>query len=187
MKTITGAGVRRSAANGGAGLRLVGRTVPVLVGEVMTRKVYLLRPDLSIESAAWLLLQRALSGAPVVDATDELVGFLSMTDLVRERHEHGDTDEAVTDPVLEAGFHSTRISRATVGEVMNLNVLALPPECTLTRAAALMAHDGIHRVPIVSRDRRVVGMLSSLDVLAWLGRRENAERRKLEPPARWTH
>jgi CBS domain-containing protein len=31
-----------------------------------------------------------------------------------------------------------------------------------------MAYEGVHRVPVVAADGRVVGILSSLDVVRWL-------------------
>ena len=33
-----------------------------------------------------------------------------------------------------------------------------------------MAYEGVHRLPVVSDDGRVVGLVSSIDVLAWMGR-----------------
>ncbi len=48
----------------------------------------------------------------------------------------------------------------------------LPASATLSRAAALMAFEGIHRVPVVSTDGRVVGIVSSLDVARWLARND---------------
>jgi CBS domain-containing protein len=49
-------------------------------------------------------------------------------------------------------------------------VFSLPEGATVPQAAALMAYEGVHRAPVVSVDDRVVGIVSSLDVLKWLGR-----------------
>jgi CBS domain-containing protein len=46
--------------------------------------------------------------------------------------------------------------------------LALPEGATVSRAAALMAYEGVHRIPIVSDDGVVVGILAAVDVLRWL-------------------
>lgn len=43
---------------------------------------------------------------------------------------------------------------------------------TLSQAAALMAYEGIHRLHVTDQDGRVVGVLSSLDVLEWFARED---------------
>lgn len=43
---------------------------------------------------------------------------------------------------------------------------------SLSRAAALMAYEQVHRLPVVSTERRVVGVISALDVAGWLARND---------------
>lgn len=58
--------------------------------------------------------------------------------------------------------------QATVADVMMPMAFTLPETATLSRAAALMAVEGVHRMPVVSSEGRVVGIISSLDVARWL-------------------
>ncbi len=51
--------------------------------DVMTRDVVTLSPDMTVEVAAERLVQRGISGAPVVDARGRLVGILSESDILR--------------------------------------------------------------------------------------------------------
>jgi CBS domain-containing protein len=51
---------------------------------------------------------------------------------------------------------------------MTQSALWLPETASLGQAAALMALERIHRVPIVSGDGRVVGIISTLDISQWL-------------------
>jgi CBS domain-containing protein len=39
---------------------------------------------------------------------------------------------------------------------------------SISKASALMAYEGIHRLPVVDAAGKVVGLLSSLDILHWL-------------------
>ena len=50
-------------------------------------------------------------------------------------------------------------------------VLSVHESCNIGQAAALMAFEGVHRLPVVGDLGEVVGILSSLDVLRWFGRR----------------
>jgi CBS domain-containing protein len=87
-----------------------------------------------------------LSGAPVVDDEGVPVGFVSKTDLVR----HGVTPER------------------HVSDIMTPMSLTVHEDQSVSKASALMAYEGIHRLPVVDGSGRVVGLLSSLDVLHWL-------------------
>ena len=148
------------------------RTTPV--SAIMTREIICVSPDFSVESLATLFLERGIHASPVVDERGRLMGFVSMTDIVREQHDNADTDvggaepSGATEPALRSGFHVEPLTRATVGDVMTLDVLALHENTHVAQAAALMAFEGVHRVPIISGSGEVVGILSTLDVLRWL-------------------
>ena len=53
-------------------------------GEVMTRDVIVLTPEMTLREAAELLATKAISGAPVVDEDGKVVGMLSESDLISE-------------------------------------------------------------------------------------------------------
>jgi CBS domain-containing protein len=155
----------------------------VPVSEIMTRDVLCVRADVSVEALANLFLEQGIHGAPVVTEAGRLMGFVSMTDLIREQHDDGDTSaKAEAEPSLGgeadaitsaySGFHLEEIPRATVADVMTQNVVTVWESLPARKAAALMAFEGAHRLPVVARDRKVVGMLSALDVLRWLARQE---------------
>lgn len=151
--------------------------VPVRVA--MTGNVACVREDVSIETVTALLLERGISGVPVVDADGFPVGMISKTDLVRERYENGETDQeplrvrtrrATYD--LGDGFHAEPMPRATVGDVMMPVVFTLRESDSLSQAAALMAFEGVHRLPVVDVDGKVAGILSALDVMRWLAQHD---------------
>ena len=58
-----------------------------LVDDVMTRSVVSVRADTGMDSVAELMLDRAISGVPVVDKAGRLLGMVSKTDVVRESAE----------------------------------------------------------------------------------------------------
>lgn len=142
------------------------------VSNVMTASVICLTADVSVEAAAAMILEANVSGAPVVDEAGRPIGVVSRADLLRERLERGDaveTDTRLPDE-LRRGFHvdGASASTTTVNQVMTPIAFTLPQTESLSTAAALMAHEGIHRLPIVDDERHVVGILSALDVLRWL-------------------
>lgn len=150
------------------------------VHRVMTTRVTAVRPDVSLESLAELFLDLGIGGAPVVDDVGRPVGVVSKTDLVRDRFEQGDTAEtdvrrgpgAPGRVEVGPGFHAEALPRATVSDVMTRTAFTVSEEAPLAQAAALMAFEGVHRVPVVSEDGRIAGMVTTLDLLRWLARQE---------------
>lgn len=149
------------------------------IAEIMTRAVISVDPDLGVDALMNLFLERGISGAPVVDSSGRPIGVVSKTDLLRDRFERGDSGE--TEPpslkrqgieVRLEGMHVQDASNVCVREVMTPLAFTLPESASIARASALMALETVHRVPVVSATGRVIGILSTLDVLRWLARRE---------------
>jgi len=49
---------------------------------------------------------------------------------------------------------------------------SLPESATLSRAAAVMAYEGVHQIPVVASDGTIVGLISALDVARWLAQHD---------------
>jgi len=126
------------------------------------------------------LTDKMISGAPVVDDQGSLVGVVSAMDIVRYfgHEEKGLTSDFNTHPefylrgwdeVVDGDemrqFHIEEYDEpAWVSEIMTPVVFEVSEDATLAEIAAMMVRGRIHRV-IVTRDRRVVGIVTSLDML----------------------
>lgn len=139
------------------------------VSAIMTADVLCVRADVSVDALVPLLLKHGVSGVPVVDASGKPVGVVSKTDLLRERYENGDTLELrASDARDPAGYHESSAGRWLVADVMASMTFSLPEDATVAQACALMAYEGVHRLPIVCAEGKVIGILSALDVLRWV-------------------
>ena len=144
-----------------------------LVAEIMTREVVTVRADLSVESLVDLFLARDLSRVPILDDRGVAVGIVAKTDVLRERQVHGDTVEEEIDDSLppsrvgRSGFH-THATGAIVSDIMSRQVTSLPETATLARAAEMMATDHLHAIVITARGGGMVGLLSPIDIAAWV-------------------
>ena len=148
----------------------------VTVFQIMSREVICLKPETTVESLRAILVENGISGAPVVNEHGKIVGIVSITDVVRDQHERGETEdhEEVRLPsgggvnyspgpgfrVMDPG--------ATVADVMSPKVITIKESTPIAEAAALMAKNHVHRLPVVSDAGKVVGLVSSLDILGWL-------------------
>ncbi len=147
------------------------------ISAVMECDVVCVQPKLSVEAPTALFLERGLSGAPVVDSGGKLIGMVSTTDLLREVQDRGDVEERISvrgrkwwnyGAGLASGFQVTAVARATVGEIMKPLGVALPETASLAEAIALIAMKGVHHIPVLRSDGKVVGMFCALDAVCWL-------------------
>jgi len=123
---------------------------PSCVASLMTSFVYCVREDARISAIADLLLDRGFSAVPVVDADGRPLGIVSKTDLLRHYQGRPSVDARASEMMMSLVFVVDQ--RASIGD-----------------AAALMATEGVHRVAVVDHARAVVGVLSALDLVRWLG------------------
>ena len=149
----------------------------VIVFQVMSREVICLKPEASVESLRATLVENGISGAPVVDDSGKVVGIVSITDVVRDQHERGETMEESEEVRLQSkggisyspgpGFRMMDPG-ATVADVMSRKVITIRENTSVAEASELMAKNHVHRLPVVSDKGKVVGLVSSLDILGWV-------------------
>ena len=148
--------------------------------DVMTRDVLTLAPGMTVEQAAERLVQRGVSGAPVVDERGRLIGILSESDILRQLKRiaeetlgkryltsrvHsldllaflGEREHAAVDAV----YRQLRASR--VSDVMTAHVHGVAPTDSLESVAAAMIEHDVNRLPVVDLDR-VVGIITRADL-----------------------
>ena len=136
--------------------------------QIMTRPVITITPETPIVEAANTMLQKHVSGLPVVDASGKLVGIVSEGDFIR-RSEIGTQrkrgrflkfilgpGKAATDFVHEHG--------RKVAEIMTPKPLTISEETQLEEIVELMEKNNVKRLP-VTRGDTVVGIVSRANLL----------------------
>ena len=137
-------------------------------GDIMTRAVITVGPHDTIREIAALLLERRISGVPVVEG-DRVIGIVSEGDLLR-RHEIG-TDRK------RAGSWWMRLFRGEPGpaeyvkshavhavDVMSTLVVSVPEDEPVANIASLFGRRRIKRVPVL-RDGRLVGIVTRANLV----------------------
>lgn len=140
-------------------------TVPIR--ELMTRDLVCVFDDFNVDTLEAILLERGLSAVPVINNDGKLVGFATMTDIVRVAHDRNDTAELETRRVLQWGFHEMP-EPPIVGQLMSPIELELPPSCTVQEAIAAMASRSVHRVPVVDDAGQLVGIVTAGDIVRYV-------------------
>lgn len=142
---------------------------PARASDIMTTPVISVAPDASVGDVARLLLENAISAVPVMDQSGELIGMVSDGDLLG-RGEHDRlarrdwwltmlTDQGKQETVLTADQQAR-----AVNEVMHAPVITIDADAPIGAVADMLTTHRIKRLP-VTRDGRVVGIVSRADVL----------------------
>jgi CBS domain-containing protein len=146
--------------------------MPKTVADVMSREPILARPEMPLNEAIKILADRRISGLPVVDQHDKLIGVISETDLMWR--ETGVTPPAyimVLDSVIyleNPSRYERELHKAlgqTVGEAMSPEPVTITPDKSLQEAAKLMHDRSIHRLPVLNTAGKVIGILTRGDII----------------------
>jgi CBS domain-containing protein len=152
------------------------RTIPVR--EVMTTDVATFSPETTVESAARLLSERRLGGAPVVDADGRVLGLLEDDDLiVQDAKLHFPTVITVLGAYIELPSSQRHFEEdlrkavgATVADVMDAKAPVCSEDDTLEQVATVMHDRNLSRLPVV-RGGKLVGIISRGDIVRALVQR----------------
>ncbi len=121
----------------------------MLVRDLMTTDVVAVGPGASIRDAARLMFRYRVSGVPVVDMDDHVLGIITEGAFLAMEIER-----------LETGAVPTEVR-----EVMSTSVKTIPPEMDVTGAARSMQAQDVKRL-VVATEGRMVGIISRFDIVS---------------------
>jgi CBS domain-containing protein len=124
------------------------------VADLMTLDPVTVPIDATIEEAEALLREFHITGLPVVDAEERLVGVISQTDLLY-----------LAIPTVRALIRH-RGDGIRVGEVMSTPPVTIDGAATLGDAARTMHRDHLHRLVVVDAHGRPTGVIAAMDFVA---------------------
>ncbi|MEV6202934.1 CBS domain-containing protein [Streptomyces sp. NPDC051771] len=124
------------------------------VGGLMTDDVVSALPDTSFREVAKLLAEHDISGLPVVDADERVLGVVSESDLLARR-------------------------ALTARGVMSAPAVTVHAEEAAADAARLMVRRGVERLPVVDEEERLVGIVTRRDLLRVFLRPDHEIRRRI--------
>jgi len=136
--------------------------------QIMTRPVISVTPDTMIAEAANIMLQRHVSGLPVVDPTGKLVGIISEGDFLRRgeigtQRRRGRFLKFILGPGKEAADFVHENGRK-IAEIMTPEPLTISEDTGLQEIVELMEKNHVKRLPVMRGDQ-LVGIVSRANLL----------------------
>ena len=149
-------------------------TTKVLKGSVkghMSADLVSLQAGATMHEAIEMMVTNRVSALPIVDQAQRCVGIITTTDLVEVTYDIDDdfrhtdtTDPSARRRLVES--LSAAIGNEPVASYCSEKVEAVSEAASLSSAASKMAREQLHHLPVVDSSDRLVGILSSMDVVA---------------------
>lgn len=140
------------------------------VDQVMARDVITIHEDSSMSEAAKLLHNYGITGVPVVDDYGRCIGVLSASDFVQSTSEVGckQVTHVATNYDRSGLLRTEELSNESVRAHMSPKVQTIREHCSIVDAGRIMCQEHIHRLIVVDRQGKPVGIIASLDLVSAL-------------------
>lgn len=122
----------------------------VQVRDYMTEKLVTFHPDQTIGQVTHILIEKNISGGPVLDSDGNLVGMISEGDCLKE--------------VVKGKYSNVPNHPGVVSDHMVRKVITIEPDINILEAADKFLSMKVRRFPVM-RDQKVIGIISQRDIL----------------------
>ncbi len=141
--------------------------------DIMNTDVVCAREDMGVGQLVQLLQENKISGAPVIDSADALVGVVSTSDVMFASQAFGG------DPVVYSDFHThyeieqdaswdtlaaEELNDVAIRDIMATGVITARSDTPIAELAGIMHSHRIHRVIIVEEEK-LAGIVTTMDIL----------------------
>ena len=138
----------------------------MIVKDIMNSSVKTAKADTPIKEIASIMCFNKISGVPVVDDNNKLVGVLSEKDILRAMFpdvEQIMLEGAKTDFESREDDYKNILDKKA-GDLMTQTVASVTPDMPLLKAASMMCVKQIRRIPVTDDNNQLVGIISIGDV-----------------------
>jgi len=114
----------------------------MIARDIMTRNVYTISPEASVQEVAQLLSRKRISGVPVSDKDCKIIGIVTEADIIGKVDREG----------------------LRVADIMSSEMIAVDEETPVGEIAMLLSERNIKRVPVM-RNGKLVGIVCRADIV----------------------
>jgi len=154
-----------------------------LAKDIMTASTIAIKQDDNVKTALDLLAKHNISGLPVVDEEQQVIGIISGSDILRYSQQkkvipkssssfwvspYTETEDIA---MVRSGFEI--LHRTLISDVMTGKVYTVHEDAPISEVAKLMINRTINRVPVVNGEGKLVGIISRADIVKFMAGTES--------------
>lgn len=144
------------------------RKIPVK--DVMTKEVITVKRNVDIHEAARLLSENNISGMPVVDEENHVIGVVSEADILYTTGmKKGHTFKDVLRHVLGEPL-PRRMDKSFVEDIMSSPAITTKPDADIREVAGILDGKKIKRLPVVDDENKLAGIISRANIIRFIGK-----------------
>ncbi len=139
--------------------------------DIMSTKVQTVKLETTISDVATLFHESSVSGAPVTDNENKLIGIITESDLIDQNKKlHIPTVVAIFDAVIyleslrKFEKELKRMTASTVKDLYTKDVTTVTTDTPINEIASIMAYKHFHTIPVVEGDN-VIGIVGKDDIV----------------------
>ena len=130
--------------------------------KLMTKKVCLLQQSMPLVQATSILAENHISGAPVVDDNNKIVGIISEKDFLNEMGlgKNPSFMQIISHWLQDKNLMVSRLQDNTVAQIMTKSPIVGSPEMTMSEISNIFAERKINRLPIIDENGLIAGIVT---------------------------
>lgn len=144
----------------------------MLIKEIMTKDVVTVYETNTVEEVARIFIEKKISGVPVVDSQNKLVGIISEGDLIfQQKKLNPPVFLSFFDGVIQIGKNAffdeiKKISAFLIKDLMTKeDLIVAKQDMKASDVASLLVENKVNRIPIVDDENKVVGIVTRYDLI----------------------
>jgi CBS domain-containing membrane protein len=139
----------------------------VTAGDVMTRDVVTVAKETELKEVARTMAAHSISGVPVVDERNHVLGIISDRDFLAGVRAKGPPSfmGLLADCLGSTGCVAITMRKQKAGDIMTTPVITVGSTTPVSQIARTFTEKKINRVPVVDGDGKLIGMVSRADIV----------------------
>jgi CBS domain-containing membrane protein len=137
--------------------------------EVMSKRVAAVDMDTPLKDVAEIMARRGISGVPVLDQNNAVVGVISERDFLSAFGPAGTNSfmEVLATCLAGSGCIAVTARKQKAKEIMTTPPICVGEETPVSEIARIFAEKRINRVPVTDRNGKLVGIVSRADIVRY--------------------
>jgi len=135
--------------------------------DIMTKQVIAVTPDTLLTETARKMASANISGVPVIDTDQTVVGIISEKDFLKKMaaETSGSFMGVIAQCLANRGCLAMPIRGKSAKDIMTSPVITATPEATISELSKKLADNRINRIPVVTKQGGLVGIVSRGDIV----------------------
>ena len=139
--------------------------------DIMTQQVISVFPDTLLTETARMMASANISGVPVINTDQTVVGIISEKDFLKKMGEGMGTETSgsfmgvIAQCLENRGCIAMPIKGKTAQDIMTSPVISAYPDTTISELSKKLADNRINRIPVITKQGKLVGIVSRGDIV----------------------